>query len=516
MKKVTTAMFLAITVITNAQQFLNTGFSGYPNPVSNECNPLPGNGWSFGGLNGVSGPQLTKHQNGNDYYIDLTPCNSAGNNSLIYQTINFPQNTEATISFDLRPLKVYNGNHDAGVNVLMDGVLIGTLSNSTMGKWVKVTTPLINISAGARKFTFVGNANITNADIIGIDNITLNISSGCCPGKNLICNGDFEGAVPCFESVYKAASGGLKPGTYSITDYKAATDFCKQWNFNNSPCAKTGKALFVNGVTNSQGSRIIWKQKINFDAWKQYRFCADIMPLANCCFNVPPKINITLTYNSGGQAKTIDLRKNTQGDCGWIKYSTGIAEWQGADNNIAAITVSLDESGVGDGNDFVIDNIFLTELQPIDKAITNNVTVAPSGNGNITGTFSGTLPAGTGFSWSIVTLDANGQPDTNCPEVANPQTWWTATTNFPGFDGCKLNGNQPGKLLPGKTYKIVFGTFGPCNAWDAVVFTVQVDPATGKIKLLKKEDIPLKDPVFKRGSKFTFGGDIRKENQGKD
>ncbi len=245
--------------------------------------------------------------------------------------------------------------------------------------------------------------------------------------------------------------------------------------------------------TGFQGDAKSLPQKIN------------VYALTQCCFNVVPKLTIKLTYLSGGQTKTVVIDEIKPDNCGWVNYTKYIAPWEGNDGGKATISISLDESGIGDGNDFVVDNIFLTELQPIDKSITNSVSVTPSGNGNIVGNFTGTLPAGTGFSWSIVTLDADGQSDVNCPEVANPQTWWTATTNFPGFDGCKLNGNTPGKLLPGKTYKIVFGTFGPCNAWDAVVFTCMVDPATGKMKLLKKEYyVQDNEPVLKKGKYVIF------------
>ncbi len=314
--------------------------------------------------------------------------------------------------------------------------------------------------------------------------------NACCPGKNLVCNGGFEEAKPCFESDYKQAhQNSLKPGEYSIASYQSAGSFCKQWsNLSQAPCQKTGKGMFVNGVTNGSGKKVIWRQSVNFNGWAQYRFCADIILLPQCCFNVVPKLEIKLTYKSGGQVKTVLLNQSSAGPCG-INYSQTVAQWEGSDPNSAVLSISVDESGSGDGNDFILDNIALVELQPISKTITNSSAIQVDGNLNITGSFSGTLPGlpgEAGFGWYITPLDNSGQPDPNCPPVNNPAAWWTATTNFPGFTGCGISGNSPGKLLPGKSYLIYFGTFGKCYAWDAAVFKVSVNPASKKAIIEKK------------------------------
>jgi hypothetical protein len=457
---------------------------------------------------GINGDPAT------NYYFDVTPNGGSGNGASVEQKVGFKINCNYAISFQIRPGGPVTNNKTAGIRVEMDGQVIapGRFTSNNWKAWTTVTTNPVYISTGSHVFKFIGdNGEDETPQVMGLDNIIIKrlekcvsdsvpLSGGCCPGKNLICNGGFEENKNCFESQYQPkGKGGFRPGTYTIIDYETAAQLCKSWVFNNALCQRSGKALFVNGNTNGQGSKLIWQQTVSFNGWKQYRFCANVYAFTQCCFNVTPKLTVKLTYTSNGQTKTIVIDEIKPDNCGWVNYTKYIAPWEGNDGGKATLSISVDESGIGDGNDFVVDNIFLTELQPIDKAITNSVSITPAANGNITGTFSGTLPVGTGFGWYIVTLDANGQPDANCPEVANPQTWWTATTNFPGFDGCKINGNSPGKLLPGKTYKIVFGTFGPCYAWDAVVFTVLVDPATGKIKLLKKDDIPLQnDPIFKK------------------
>lgn len=320
---------------------------------------------------------------------------------------------------------------------------------------------------------------------------------GCCPRKNLVCNGGFEQGQQCVESQYPFSNTQpFKPGTYIITGYDKATTLCKNWAFNNAPCQKTGKAMFVNGLTNGSGSKIIWQQKISFDGWKQYRFCADVFPFTQCCFNVVPKITMKLTYTSGGQPRTILLDKVSTDNCGWTKYTKGMAQWEGADNNTATITISLDQTGIGDGNDFALDNISFRELLPIDKGITNNVQVTagpptgPNNTYNITGTYLGSsLPAGIGFQWIVMeTNTATNPPSIVCDINTNPQSWQTTTTNFPGFKNCQVSGNAPGIFEPGKTYRIAFGTFGFCNAWDAVIFTVRVDPATRKATITKETE----------------------------
>ena len=331
-------------------------------------------------------------------------------------------------------------------------------------------------------------------------------STTCCPGKNLICNGDFEEAKPCFESQFQPMQEGtFKPGQYTILNYQQATKLCKQWSYlNQAPCQKTGKGMFVNGVTNGTGKKVIWQQQIAFNGWAQYRFCADIIPLVQCCFNVVPKLEIKLTYQSSGQTKTVLLNQTSPENCG-IKYSQAVAQWEGSDGGTANLSITLDETGIGDGNDFVLDNIAFVELQPIAKAITNSASVSQSGGLSFNGNFSGTLPAGASCGWFITPLDANGQPDPNCPVA--PLQWWSANTNFQGFVGCGLSGNAPGKLLPGKSYRITFATAGTCYAWDAAQFTIKVDPASMKMIITKDEKVDIsKDPVLK-----TFKTDMKKE-----
>jgi hypothetical protein len=322
---------------------------------------------------------------------------------------------------------------------------------------------------------------------------------GCCPGKNLICNGTFEETIKqCFESQYRPYSQQrtFAPGEYFITDYKDAAKLCKQWSsLTQPPCSKTGKGMFVNGATNGTGSKIIWQQKINFNGWAQYRFCMDLTPLTQCCFNVTPKLEIKLTYQSGGQTKTVLLNQTTTENCG-IKYAQTIAQWEGSDGGTATISITLDETGIGDGNDFILDNITLIELQPIPKSITNSSSVTAGANLTINGNFTGILPAGASCGWFITPLDANGQPDANCP--SGPLSWWSPNTNFQGFVGCGLSGSLPGKLLPGKSYKVHFATAGTCFAWDAATFTVTVNPASMKMIIKKEEKTEINnDPVIK-------------------
>jgi hypothetical protein len=328
---------------------------------------------------------------------------------------------------------------------------------------------------------------------------------GCCDGKNLVCNGGFEEGQKCIESQYpNSNSQPLKPGSYTIIDYSTASRFCKNWSFNNAPCQKNGKAMFVNGATNAQGSKIIWQQKVLFNGWKQYRFCADVFVLNQCCLNVAPKITMTLTYTSGGQTKTVLLDQLSTDACNWSRYTKGLAQWEASDNNTATITISLDESGIGDGNDFVLDNISFKEIFPIAKSITNSVTLtvgAPTGPNNsygITGNFTGTLPGGIGFQWIVMEATNANPPAVVCDINTNPLSWQTPTTTFPGLKNCLVAGTVPGVFEPGKTYKIAFGTFGFCNAWDAVIFTVRVDPATRKATIIKDDKVVVEtEAVFK-------------------
>jgi hypothetical protein len=362
-----------------------------------------------------------------------------------------------------------------------------TRGNGNVTVTVSSTTPFTKIiltNTGGRSGW--GQGNLCNFILNDCPNPN---STGCCPGTNLICNGDFEGLKNCFESRYSGYTGEgiLRPGQYAINDYATANKFCKQWTFNQAPCQRTGKGLFINGVTNGVGKKVIWQQQINYNGWAQYRFCAEVLPLNQCCFNVAPKLEMKLTYQSGGQQKTIILNQTSTDNCGWIKYAAFAQAWEGSDGGTGTLSITLDETGIGDGNDFVLDNIALIELKPIDKAIQNQSSVTIAADLSIKATFTGTLPPGIVGLWLITPLDASGNPDPTCPDAQ--LKWWSTNTNFVNFNGCGLtNTNLPGKVIQGKSYNIYFATYGDCNAWDVVKFKVAYNPANKMMPVVTKEE----------------------------
>ncbi len=195
---------------------------------------------------------------------------------------------------------------------------------------------------------------------------------GCCLGKNLVQNGDFESNGQEINSEYHPADGldHLKPGTYSVSPVLSLQKACEKWEFPKEACQGTkdlyGNVLFVNGLTNqiapAHPSAVIWEQKIPVSERKtKYRVCFRYLPLPQCCFNVVAKPYLTID-GDGSIVSGSETDEDT--GCGHL-YSATIE----AAGSSVLLQINLpQQDAMGDGNDLLIDNISVAEMGKVDPS----------------------------------------------------------------------------------------------------------------------------------------------------
>lgn len=245
-------------------------------------------------------------------------------------------------------------------------------------------------------------------------------SCACCDGENLVTNGDFENRISGFTSTY-VNNPQLLPGQYSVTDHSGAAAACSQWDINGAAaCSTTDNFLLVNGLTNQPtgSTSTIWSQTIQDIKGGKYELCLDIKNLPSCCFDVNPVLIITV---GGNQFTHIIQAGNTS--CDWQNLSI---PYNLMDAGSIPISIAIQEDGVGDGNDFAIDNIHFSRLQELDL-YTSNLPIGTD------------PPTVTSSIWNITAADDN--LDSSCDfrweitsstgTTSNPN--WGLTTSFLGY-----------------------------------------------------------------------------------
>lgn len=129
----------------------------------------------------------------------------------------------------------------------------------------------------------------------------------CCEGDNLVRNGDFESGDNNFVSEYVSASAGspVKPGEYSVIDFNSAAAICPNWDVQDHTSCINGfnsQIMVVNGQTQQSvnANNVIWQtdQPIRVERDSQYRFCANLQNLPQCCFDIYPKLSQAITFKA--------------------------------------------------------------------------------------------------------------------------------------------------------------------------------------------------------------------------
>ncbi len=291
----------------------------------------------------------------------------------------------------------------------------------------------------------------------------------CCPGINLIKNGDFEfGNNGDFSSagyLYSPTAG--LPGQYSVlTSAQAKAISPNSWN---PDCGANNKHLIINGRnTGIAGKKIAWYQTLNLIKGVTYSFCADFKNLNQCGFNIKPKIDIS--FPSGATSMSNILIDSSGIGCDWQRVQKTFT-WNGS-LNPAYIRISLDESGLGDGNDLAIDNIRLVALSPVpqsDLFFTVSITNNTGGSFNMSATPTAPLNGCTPY-WKVEQIDNNNIP-VSSTIVNNPNIWLPLNPN--NFVGYKYNSTpvfslflaSPGLFNSARRYQITYGRTCECNSF---------------------------------------------------
>ena len=431
------------------------------------------------------------------------------------------------------------GNVTISLGIYQNGALLTTLTSPTLTSGSSycfnidpLSIPGINTTLGAFDYVATGSFMIGNTtlppktvgvapdgQLTGINN-DYKIVCGptwCCPGQNLVRNGDFESGNVGVTSQYafntSTTSGATLPGQYNIVNGSQALSISPNWAVNDhTTCnANSGKFMAVNGkTTQATGSKsIIWKQTVSVIGGQEYRFCANVKNLPQCTFDIKPKIEVKFTGQpsnvviSGVAPTVVSVPSGSGNECSWQLVSASVVVPNGVNN--LTIDILLDESGLGDGNDLALDDISLQQKSTINpNYLLVNIAMTNIGSGtyNVSATYP-SLPPNYGYWWEV--CEWNGSSCVTGTTVSNPPQWWTYPTsnNFQGYVGTStLSGVNPGKFEIGKRYRIRFGAWADCVAWGESSWIFEYNVNLRKIvvsPLAQTSQTPIV-PLGRRGS----------------
>ncbi len=186
----------------------------------------------------------------------------------------------------------------------------------------KILDPIVNAPVGKYKYTLKTK---------GLSN------------TNLIDNGDFESGFTGFSTAYtKSSPGGpFGPDNIDVGPNPQA------YNGGFAPCGDHGgggNQLIVDGSTSA--GKNVWCQSVTTVSGRMYQltfYVQSVYPVS------PPNLNARVNGNSVGSV-------NAGGICEWVEFTTCFTATSGS----SSICIT-EQSGVGFGNDFAIDDISLYE-----------------------------------------------------------------------------------------------------------------------------------------------------------
>lgn len=318
----------------------------------------------------------------------------------------------------------------------------------------------------------------------------------CCPGNNLVKNGNFDLGNTAFTSGFTyqpmVSVASIVPGQYGVVNGAQASTISPTWSAVNDPttCSNTsGRFLIVNGQNlglTPPPTKVIWEQNITVQDWRGYKFCFDAKNLNQCGFNVVPKLEVQFSMPFGNITQTITT---TVGACNWQRISSNLDLWgYGTNLNIKII---LHQNTFGDGNDVAIDNIALILLDKCTNANFDVSTITPHPNNpafyaiNATALIS---PPCNSVWWEVCEYNFN-TGDCN-PSTKLNGLWWTTTTNFPGYQGTTTSSGAvtPALFQYGKIYRITRGTWGECRSWASSSKLIGAPSALMKMQTYTEEE----------------------------
>lgn len=268
------------------------------------------------------------------------------------------------------------------------------------------------------------------------------VACGCCPGENLVKNGDFEHSGEVHSKYQRTDElSKLVPGTYSVTDVETIGKACSNWKVPEK-CKESfyGNVLLVNGLTSQAAgsASVIWEQQINLPSLagvkeSDYRVCFHYLPLPQCCFDIPARPYLLVN----GRPIPADKVCDKETDCGRV-YSATFRSGAGPVN----LQIVLPQDGRGDGNDLLIDNISVVQLGKVPSALVTFTLLEGPVSGNVYDVIY-TAPTGltTPYTWEWDLYEADPASPTNPANftwVAPSGTPNSPTGTFVGLDSTKL------------------------------------------------------------------------------
>ncbi|OIO98105.1 MAG: hypothetical protein AUJ92_02055 [Armatimonadetes bacterium CG2_30_59_28] len=389
---------------------------------------------------------------------------------------------------------------------------VGYIDFMATGVFALAGTPPSSMAVGTAPG---GQIAGTNSDYkIACAGTAVTTSKWCCPGANLVKNGDFESAPvgntkpatwPNITSQYAVGTsvgvGATLPGQYNVVTGAQASGISTQWSAeDHSTCnAASGHFMVINGrTTQTTGSKTIWKQTVAVTGGKEYRFCVYVKNLPQCTFDIRPQIDVK--FSDPGNTPIANITStavNLPGGqpCRWQLIATSFVVPIGVTS--LTIDILLDEQGLGDGNDLALDDISLQEKPQVPaNYVLINISTHNIGNGKYTirADYPPNLPqtSNCGYLWDVCELDAND----NCiaaNKVSNPPAWWTFPNplynDFNGYNGnnSNLNGPSPGVFMIGKRYRITFAAWCDCEGLRQSSWLLQYNAALKKPQVTQME-----------------------------
>lgn len=303
----------------------------------------------------------------------------------------------------------------------------------------------------------------------------------CCPGKNLIENGDFNQGNFGFWSAYNyepnIALHSVLQNEYTITNFSGAGEIADCWRVADAAtCDDDGRFMVINGNTCDPVSNIVWATEVGVEENTVYQFCAFLKNLPNCCFDWLPHVTILIS-GQGAISQTISTGPDP---CDWQLIAH---TFNSGSNSSLNISIILDGAPGWDGNDLAIDEISLKEIPQVPNSqvmFSPNVTPDPTDpltffNVNATPLFP--LDSGCTFSWEVCQWDPGAGSCIAGTEVINPPAWQTIPTNFPGYVGSSiLAGSNPGRFDYNRSYRIVYSVVCPCETENSSAWIYDPNP----------------------------------------
>lgn len=198
----------------------------------------------------------------------------------------------------------------------------------------------------------------------------------CCPGDNLIENGDFTNGMPSITSDYTSKpvnSNILLAGEYSVRRPTQVSNrilmACVEWLVHDQDhCGDwdAGAYLVVNGLTCNNG----WQTALSISNVLEagtYNFCVDLKNLRNSCINFQqPQIAIDVVQGGSTLATTLfSLNEPTSDPCAW---KNTFLNFNVSTLGTVDIRIRHNADFRIDGNDFAVDNLSLKKLNQISQS----------------------------------------------------------------------------------------------------------------------------------------------------